>query len=165
MANESAKYEIKLVMACDVESKYMLNAMRYLGKGTTRASPLTLGRHLTKTLVVPYAHSNRNVTTDKRFTSMELSKDLIDNCGMTIVGTLRSNKQYLPEEIVDVKNRLKQSSAFLCYGIITLVSYVPDTKNVLLLSSMHYQPTIEENGKPEIVMYYNGAKGGINLVD
>ena len=32
----------------------MLNAMPYLGKGTTRASPAsTLGHHLTKTLVAP----------------------------------------------------------------------------------------------------------------
>ena len=92
---------------------------------------------------------------------MELAKDLMDNSGMTIVGTLRSNKQYLPAEIVDVENRLRQSSAFLYYGNIPLVSYVPDKKekkNVLFLSSMHHQPILEENGKPEIVMYYSSKK-------
>ena len=61
IANKPAKYGIKLVVACVVESKYMLNAMLYLGTGTTRASPgLTVGHHLTKILVAPYAHSNRN---------------------------------------------------------------------------------------------------------
>ena len=164
IANKPAKYGIKLVMACDVQLKYMLNALPYFGKGTTRASPAsTLAYHLTKTLVAPYAPSNRNVSTDNWFTSMELAKDLMDNCGMTIVGTLRSNKKYLRAEIVDVRNRSKQSSAFLYYGNITLLSYVPNKKkkkNVLLLSSMHHQQTIEENGMPEIVMYYNSTKGG-----
>ena len=99
---------------------------------------------------------------------MELAKDLLANCGMTIVGTLRSNKKYLPAEIVDVKNRSKQSSAFLYYGNITLVSYVPDKKkkkNDLLLSFMHHLPILEENGKPEIVMYYSNTKGEIDSLD
>ena len=156
-------------MACDAESKYMLNAMPCLKKGSTRASPgLTLGHHLTKTLVVPYAHCNRNVTVDNWFTSMKLAKDQMDKCGMTIMGTLRSNKKYLPAEIVDVKNRSKQSSAFLCYGNITVVSYVSDKekkKSVLLLSSMHHQSTLEKNGKPEIVMYYNSTKGEVDSLD
>ena len=39
IANKPAKYGIKLVMACNAKSKYMLNAMPYSGKGTTRASP------------------------------------------------------------------------------------------------------------------------------
>ena len=89
----------------------------------------------------------------------------MDNCGMTIVGTLRRNKKYFPAEIVDVKNRSKQSSAFLYYGNITLVSSVPNKKNVLLLSSTHHQPTLEENGKPETVMYHNSTKGGIDPLD
>ena len=147
IANKPAKYGIKLVMACDVESKYMLNAMPFLGNGTTRASPgLTLGHHLAKTLVAPYTHFNRNVTTDNWFTFMELAKDLMDNCGMTIVSTSCSNKKYLRVEIVDVKNRSKRSSAFLYNGNIGVVC-ARQEKNVLLLSSMHHQSTLEENWK------------------
>ena len=84
------------------------------------------------------------------------------------MSTLRSNKKYLPAEIVDVKNRSKQSSAFLCYGNIAVVSYVSDKKkkkSVLLLSSMHHQSTLEKNGKPEIVMYYNNTKGEVDSLD
>ena len=32
IANKPANYGIKLIMACDAESKYMLNAMPFLGK-------------------------------------------------------------------------------------------------------------------------------------
>ena len=38
-------------------------------------------------------------------------------------------------------------------------------KNDLLLSSMHHQPTLEENGKPEIVMYCSNTKGGMDSLD
>ena len=38
IANKPAKYGMKLVMACDTESKCMLNIMPHLRKGTTRAS-------------------------------------------------------------------------------------------------------------------------------
>ena len=38
-------------------------------------------------------------------------------------------------------------------------------KNILLLSSMHHQPTLEENGKPGIVLYHNSTKGGADSLD
>ncbi|UYV77475.1 hypothetical protein LAZ67_15001152 [Cordylochernes scorpioides] len=52
----------------------------------------------------------------------------------------------------------------------TLVSYVPiKSKAVLLLSTMHSTPTIDEESgfklKPEIVTFYNLTKGGVDMVN
>ena len=52
---------------------------------------------------------------------------------------------------------------------MTLVSYLPNTatakKNVLLMPSIHSQPTVVENGKPEIIQFYNETKGGTDTFD
>ena len=50
---------------------------------------------------------------------------------------------------------------------MTLVSYTPKkNKTVLLLSSMHHNDAVNpESGKPEIIEYYNGTKGGVDSLD
>ena len=57
-----------------------------------------------------------------------------------------------------------------CYDTsLLLASFMPPkkqtTKLVLLLSSMHSMPTISENGRPEVVNYYNSTKGGVDSFD
>ena len=72
--NKPAKYGLKLVMLCDVESKFKLNAIPYLGKSgnlTQKEKALGLGHHCTKELTKNYHNSGRNVTTDNWFTSMQ----------------------------------------------------------------------------------------------
>ena len=65
--NKPAKYGLKLVMACDVESKYMLNAIPYLGKSVNTASivkEIGMGHYYAKELTKPYHHTGRNITYD-----------------------------------------------------------------------------------------------------
>ena len=57
-------------------------------------------------------------------------------------------------------------------GNVTLVSYVPQTKqkkNVVLFSSMHHDDKIDPESsdmkKPEIITFYNSTKGGVDMVD
>ncbi|KAJ4425788.1 hypothetical protein ANN_27413 [Periplaneta americana] len=48
----------------------------------------------------------------------------------------------------------------------TLVSYVPKKgKFVCLISSMHHDSSIAENGKPEIIEDYNRTKGEVDSLD
>ena len=50
----------------------------------------------------------------------------------------------------------------------TVCSYVPQKKKaVVLLSSMHMSGEVEEiqSAKPEIIKYYNKAKGGVDTMD
>ncbi|XP_068225485.1 piggyBac transposable element-derived protein 4-like [Palaemon carinicauda] len=166
-----AKYGIKLVNINDCKSKYLLGSIPYLGKDNIRPSAgVGLGHYYTKELTKPYHMTNRNVTTDNWFTSVGLVADLLQNCGMTLVGTVKANKRELPEKIKTKDNREPGSSAFLFTIEMTLVSYVPPVgktakKLVLLLSSMHSQPVLQENGKPEIIEFYNRTKGGVDAFD
>ena len=71
---------------------------------------------------------------------------------------------------MDTRNRRQGSSAFLYTNNITFVSYCKDTsrtkkKLVYLMSTMHTRPTIMENGKPEIMSFYNETRGGVYTFD
>lgn len=62
--NKAAKYGIKIVLANDSKSKYLVGAIPYLGKQVTKPSPgVNLGHYFTKELTKPYHRTNRNVTT------------------------------------------------------------------------------------------------------
>lgn len=82
--------------------------------------------------------SNRNVTTDNWFTSIELAESLKTN-KLTFLGTIRKNKRQLPSDISK------------------------KGKNVLLLSTMHHGDDINcRNNKSEMIMAYNETKGGVD---
>lgn len=89
---------------------------------------------------------------------------------LSFVGTLKKNKWQIPLAFKDVSLRTVNSSLFGFRKEGTLVSYVPKkNKNVLLISSMHYADSIDqdtgEQAKPEIITYYNKTKGGVDTVD
>ncbi|CAK1579699.1 unnamed protein product [Parnassius mnemosyne] len=48
-----------------------------------------------------------------------------------------------------------------------MLSFVPkQNKSVLVLSSMHHSPTIDpQKQKPEIIIFYNSTKGGVDTLD
>ncbi|XP_066958302.1 uncharacterized protein [Macrobrachium rosenbergii] len=98
---------------------------------------------------------------------MQLVNDL-QNYGLTYVGTLRLNKPYTPQVMTDKKVIPRGCTAFLYDRALTMLSYHPDkkkTKFVQLMSTMHYQPVIEANGKPEVVICYNKTKGSVDAFD
>lgn len=88
--------------------------------------------------------SNRNVTADNWFSSVELVDELGDR-SLTYVGTLKKNKREIPPEFLPSKE----------WRVA-----------VLLLSSMHHNiATDEVKRKQEIVAYYNKTKAGVDLLD
>lgn len=113
--NKPAKYGIKLILICDASTKYMLGAEPYLGKGGTTVprEGISLGHYYTKELTRPYHGSHRNVTTDNWFTSVPLTADLLNNCGMTLVGTIRANKTEIPLEMKAKETRIHGSCLFI----------------------------------------------------
>ncbi|KAK4322174.1 hypothetical protein Pmani_007085 [Petrolisthes manimaculis] len=107
---------------------------------------------------------------DNWFTSVPMVTDLLTNCGLTYVGTIRHNKREIPLQMKEVADRDPGSSAFAFIKDITILSYVSRKaskakNNVMLLSSMHTQPSIGDSGKPEIIEFYNSTKGGVNTFD
>lgn len=109
-------------------------------------------------LVEPIVGSNRNVTADNWFSSLELVKELKKK-QLTFVGTL---KEFPPREDRDV-----QSSLYGFTEDITLMSFVPkEKKAVVMMSSMYHSISDDpESGKPEIIAFYNSIKGGVNGLD
>ena len=76
MPNKPDKFGIKFWLAVDVESKYILNAIPYLGKDESRPFTQRLSDNVVMTLMEPFVGKGRNVTTDNFFTSFLLAKEL-----------------------------------------------------------------------------------------
>lgn len=165
--NKPSKYGIKIPMICDSGTKYMINAIPYIGKATN-TNGLPQGEYYVKELSRTVHGSCRNVTCDNWFTSVPLAKSLLQEpYKLTLVGTIRSNKREIPEELKNTRSRPVGSSMFCYDGPLTLVSYKPKpSKMVYLLSSCDETGTINQRtGKPEMIMYYNQTKGGVDTFD
>ncbi|KAG5896932.1 hypothetical protein JTB14_030485 [Gonioctena quinquepunctata] len=151
----------------DAENNYFYNGYLYSGKQsdgsilTQQEKKLSVPSQSVIRLTKPIAESNRNVTADNWFSSVIIVEELKKR------RTLRKNEKEIPIEFLPAKKRDVESSLFGFTKDLTLVSYVPKkNKAVLLISSMHHTPDIEPNNKkPEIIMYYNSTKGGVDALD
>lgn len=165
--NKPAKYGLKVFALCDSKTFYVANLEVYCGKQPEGPySQSNSPQHIVQRLVEPYRGKNRNLTCDNWYTSYPLAKLLLEN-KITMVGTLRKNKREIPPELLPYKTRPVNSSIFAFQKDITLVSHCPKkNKCVILLSTMHASDDVdEETNKPDIVLFYNSTKGGIDTVD
>ena len=160
----SLRYGLKLVMACDAETYYMCNAIPYLGKGTT-SSNTPLGEYFTLELTRPFMKSGRIVTTDNWFTSIPLAKRL-RQVGMHLVGTIRP-KPYLPGVMLTTGLDIGECVAAYNYEdkVTLLCQRVKATKRIQIISTVHHNPTVIEQTKSHIHMFYNATKGGVDSFD
>ncbi|UYV83181.1 hypothetical protein LAZ67_23000083 [Cordylochernes scorpioides] len=171
MPNKPAKYGLKIYTISDARTFYTFNFEIYCGKqpdGPYKKS--NSPDDIVKRLIIPISGTSRNITTDNWYTSYKLSQDLLTEHKLTLVGTLKKNKKEIPKIFLPNRNRPKYNSIFGFTQNTTLVSYVPKkSKAVLLLSTMHSNPTIDEESgfqlKPEIVTFYNLTKGGVDMVN
>ena len=117
-----------------------------------------------KDLTVGLYGSGRNVTTDNLFTSYNLAQFLLTK-QLTLLGTVQKNHNEVPPELMPSK-RAEYESPFVFTKHTSMVSYAPKkNKTVLLLSTMHEQPDIDEQKKPIIVLDYNATKGAVDAFD
>lgn len=123
--SKPSKYGMKIVMLCDSSSKYMVDACPYLGKQkATKGVPLS--NYYVQELTKSVHGSNRNITMDNWFTSVEIADKLLDDkFKLTIIGTLRKNKREIPPEMLNMKGREPNTSMFCFDKNKTLVSYMP----------------------------------------
>ena len=165
ISSKPAKYGIKVWWVCDAKNFYPLIGQIFTGKtGTSRE--INQGERVVKYLVITYKNSGRNITMDNFFTSLPLAKHLL-SWNLTIVGTLKRNKCYIPQEMAPCKSRQVLSSLFGFHDEVTICSYVPKKKKaVTLISTFHHDATITEmKEKPEIVQFYNETKSGVDEMD
>ena len=129
MKAKPVKYGIKIMCLCDSKTHYLVNAFVYTGK-TNEPNPLKLSipTRSVLTLVEPIANSNRNVTGDNWFTSLELVTEL-KKLRLTYVGTMRKNKKEIPPQMQPNKNYEVGKCLFGFTRDNTIVSYVPKKKS------------------------------------
>lgn len=166
MANKPDKFGVKFWLAVDAKSKYLVNGFPYLGKDAHRPSNQPVSEYIVLQLMDPYLGKGRNVTTDNFFTSVRLAEKLQEK-KTSIVGTMNRIRREIPQEIKTCKAPL-HSTKILRNNNMTLTVYQGKVnKNVLLLSTVHKNVSISEEGKklPESVKYYNETKYGVDIID
>lgn len=169
--SKPARYGIKIFAMCDARVFYTSNLEIYAGKQPDGPYKVdNSAASVVKRLSTPISGTGRNITVDNYFTSVPLATELLQEHKLTLVGTLRKDKREIPPIFKEVNIRPTPSSMFAFGENCLLVSFVPpkkkQTKNVLLISTMHNDDAVdEETQKPEVVMFYNLTKGGVDVVD
>ena len=114
--------------------------------------------------------STRIITADNFFSSSTLCKSLLSK-NIRFVGTLRSNKTFIPPQFKAKNTRAIFNSifGFNRENNLILASYVPKkSKAVLLISTLHTDFKIKPDCpklKPEIIHFYNENKFGVDVLD
>ncbi|XP_071567686.1 piggyBac transposable element-derived protein 4-like [Temnothorax nylanderi] len=164
--SKPAKYGIKIWWICDAENAYPLQGIIYAGKsGDVREK--NQGERVVKELAAPFKGSGRNITMDNYFTTLPLAKHLL-SWKISIVGTLRRNKPYIPKQMAPHKSREEFSTLFGFHENVAICSYVPKkNKAVILLSTLHCDTAVSDNEKkkPDMIAFYNKYKCGVDTMD
>lgn len=173
MPKKPKKYGIKIMCLCDAKTSFLYNAYIYTGAGSDgqglsdqEQQFLMKPTQSVVKLCKPIEKSNKNITADNYFSSIE-TPDELRKRGLTYVGTMRKNKLAIPHEFLANNDRPVGSAIHAFNGGTTLVSFVPKkNRAVILISSMHHSSEMnEEKQKPEIICFYNETKCGVDLID
>lgn len=166
MKSKPDKYGLKIWAMADSETAYSINLQVYLGKINNQPEK-NQGERVVLDLIKPLG-TGYGVTTDNFFTSLSLANKLADK-GLTLCGTLRKNKPYIPNELLPKLFRTIHSSIFAFTKDHTMVSYTPKKgKAVILLSTEHHDDLVADesyNNKPHIILHYNHTKGAVDTTD
>lgn len=126
------KYGMKIWWICDSSNSYPLYGIPYLGKEGSKKTE-KLAKTVVEKLCEPYYRTNRNVTFDNYFTSLDLAQSLLSN-GLTIVGTMRKNKRCIPKNFLPNRNRKVETNLFGFSKNSIIASYVPKKKSCCYFS-------------------------------
>lgn len=169
--NKPDKFGIKFWILAEVNSKYVVNIIPYLGGQEKHSrNGVPLGENVVLKLTDPIKMKGYNVTTDNFFTSFELAKKLQEQ-QTSIVGTVRSKSKHLSKEMTGYEKGEKYKSKFFYEddsGCLFVNYQCKNNKSVCLLSTIHSAPTISENDvkrKPEVINFYNKNKVGVDVLD
>ncbi|KAE8289428.1 PiggyBac transposable element-derived protein 4 [Larimichthys crocea] len=158
--SKPAKYGLKVWVLCDVETSYAWKMQVYTGRSPGAMREVNQGMRVA--LEMTEGLEGHTVTVDNFFTSFPLAEEL-HKWKMTLVGTLRKNKPELPPQLLQTRLRPVVFSRTQ-----TAVSYIPKKgKNVVLLSTKHRDPAVEEGPKrkPKIIVDYNHCKDAVDNLD
>lgn len=144
------RYGMKVFWIADAEQNFPLYGVPYLGRPAGQERQVNLGRNIAVELATPFFKSGRNVTCDNFFTDLTLSETLLKN-GMTLVGTVRANKRFLPDSLKTKKHLALNDSEFSFTADATVVRYQSKKKKKRHFAELHAQQwgCTSSRGKPK----------------
>ncbi|XP_057705991.1 piggyBac transposable element-derived protein 4-like [Corythoichthys intestinalis] len=166
IATKPDKFGIKFWVACDLKSKYICNAIPYLGKDPNRPSGERLSESVVMKLMEPFLDKGRTVTTDNFFTSLSLAQRLRSR-RTSLLGTVNKIRREIPPSTRQ-GNQIDFTTRVFSTPEAILTVYAPKRKKtVYILSSMHSQVETEDSykQKPNTVTQYNQTKCGVDVMD
>jgi hypothetical protein len=132
----------------------------------------SLPTHVALELSQPYLNVGRTLVTDNFYTCIPLAQNLLD-AHTHLVGTVRSNRKGLPVAVTTA--RLKRGEVIArenSHGIVVLKW--KDKGDVTMLSTKHGSGVVDTGRKnrqneaikkPEMIVYYNSVKQGVDISD
>lgn len=167
LPGKAHKYGIKLYKLCD-SSGYTYNVNVYSGKSDR--SEGDQATTVVMRLMERYLDVGRTLCTDNFYTSLTLAEKLLQR-KTHLVGTLRKNRKGLPKSVLCAKLKRGESASAQNTNGVVVQKWV-DRREVLTLSTKHGDELVEVTRKnrtvvrkPEMVIYYNTTKQGIDISD
>lgn len=125
------------------------------------------GSFYVRELSEPIHNTNRTITVDNWFSSVDLFEKMNVDYKISMIGTLRKNKPEIPPYFLE--RTQEKSSLFAFDDSKVLVSYAAKKdRNVILLTSIgtSYNNGIDQKTtKPNIILHYNSTKGATDTFD
>ena len=163
--NKPDKYGINFRALVEVQSKYVVDIISYMGQQEAEPRTCQLGEQVVKTLMEPLFGKDYNVTTDNFFTSLRVATFLQEKL-FTICGTIRNNRRELSDEFTNNSQDQYSSRFFLSENNALLVSYqCKSNKKVNLLSTMHKSTSTDatRKQKPDVVHFTTIIKWALTV--
>ena len=134
---------IKAYALSDSKSGYLYQVVVYYGKETILVDKPDFGHtvRVVLTLAAPLAHKGYDLYTDRLYTSPVLADELQKE-GITLTGTVQSNRRGLPEGVKGKgKGKKGEVKAFRSGSLLALTW--TDKRKIIMLSTKHSNKTVE----------------------
>ncbi|CAK1599162.1 unnamed protein product [Parnassius mnemosyne] len=160
------KYGVKLFKLCSIPG-YTHKVNIYAGKNMDTIN--TTPTNVVMNMCEGYFNRGHTLHTDNWYTSIDLARRLLEK-QTHLVGTVKKNRRGLPKKVTNTKLKKGHYCAEESRDGITVMKW-KDKRDVLVLSTKHSVRFVEiiKRGqvvkKPQIVLEYNKAKGGVDLAD
>ncbi|XP_045507967.1 piggyBac transposable element-derived protein 4-like isoform X1 [Colias croceus] len=174
--SKAARFGIKSFELCESKTGYMYRFDIYTGKNSERSNvalSVDLAGKSTQVVLDLLKGLDRRghcVTMDNYYNCPSLARYL-KTLGFDCLGTLRPNREHVPEEIAKVpKNVAKGTIVSRHSGDVSCIAW-KDSKVVTMISTYHTDETYvsrkagRELVKPVVVRDYNNTMGGVDLKD
>lgn len=160
--SKPARCGIKIICLNDAKTNYLYNAIPYTGQVVTQGEQVS--EYYVRVLCGPLYYTNRCITFDKWFTTINIIDKLHNEFGLSAVGCIRKNKREIPSSLLYPVS--VGTTRYAYDDTKTLMSFCPrKDKVVLLVSTFHRKGKTDTNGKPEMINFYNSTKSGVDTFD